>query len=249
MSDNPYKTWLYLVYPDEAYPDWVRRVKDSGAEAVFSPLHSSDVWRSSDRMIENPRVGCSPDLNAYNARISQEFEDGKPKKPHYHLVVRFSGTKRQNGANEFAISCLQPDPPRPFHCDSIGGSVRYLIHYDDPDKEQFNISSITSLNGFDFEKYFEPTIAQEDQLFISIRNLIFENDIIGYFRLMDFLAERYIEGEFVEEFRYCRSHYGLIRSYADGRMRYLNSRDLLRRDDERTEAIRELGRIINDKFM
>lgn len=248
-KNDRYRIWLQLVYKDEAFSDWIRRLDATGAEIAISPLHKSDVWRSDDPMIINPRVGCSPDLADLNRRIQQVYEDGKPKKPHYHLVIKFAGSKSFDQVCSIMQECIQPDPPRPFKCDSIGGSVRYLVHYDNPDKEQFPISSIVALHGFDFERYFKPTIAQEDELFRSIVYIMSEHRIYSFYELLEFLASSSEDQMFVEEFRYARNHCTLIKGYADGRGRYKRALRIDELEFEKIKAIKNIGDIINKKFM
>ena len=59
------RAFAFLVYEDSAYPDWMERLADLHIEAFVSPLHDKDV---------NP--------------------DGSLKKPHWHVLLYFSGKKK-----------------------------------------------------------------------------------------------------------------------------------------------------------
>lgn len=212
--NDRYKDWLFLLYVDECYPDWLRRLQDSGVQAAISPQHNNDTWGYNDPMLEDPRVGCSPDLGDYPANL---FVAGEKKKKHRHIVLRFPGSKSQEQVNDFCVEVFQENPPRPFKCHGIGGAVRYLIHADQPEKEQFRQSSIISVNGFEVDRYFKPTIAQEDELFYSIRNICEEEDFYNFYNLLYYLSNKAQSGDYVEEFRYCRSHVHLISTFVRSR--------------------------------
>lgn len=268
-----YKNWLLLVYPDEAYSDWYSRLKNTGLEIAYSPLHENDNWRPADEMLSNPRCGNSKDIKDYNISLKfkelfnswlekhkdnlesingeiptdQVYAEGKPKKPHYHVVIHSSGSKSEEQLKEIARECIAPDPPLPIRCKGISGSIRYLVHYDDPDKEQFPISSIVTLNGFDIDRYFKPTVAQEDELFYMISHICHANELYSFNALMDWLAVRSKTGDFLEEFRYCRSHCNLIKAYVDGRGRCKRYKEVDEFEKGRVQALYYIADQIKNK--
>lgn len=61
MKTNRARTWTFVLYPESAPEDWLRRLRDAAVPGLVSPEHSEDV----------------------NA-------DGSKKKPHYHVVLMYS---------------------------------------------------------------------------------------------------------------------------------------------------------------
>lgn len=218
LKESKYKIWLYLLWDDNHYDDWMRRLTRSGVQAAISPLHSTDKWDYDDTMLEDPRVGLSPDLRYYNITHGcNSGVAGSAKKPHRHIVLKFPGSQTQDQVNRFVNETFSENPCLPMRCKGISGSTRYLIHYDNPEKDQFTIGSIISVNGFDAAKYFQPTAAQEDELFYQIARIIEEEDFNSYYRLMFFFSNKAQNGDYLEEFRYCRAHVHLVKSYVQSR--------------------------------
>lgn len=64
--------------------------------------------------------------------------DGDLLKPHWHLVLKFRNARWRDAV----ASELQVEPHLLLHCDSFDLSLRYLIHADDPEKAQYEFSSV-----------------------------------------------------------------------------------------------------------
>lgn len=270
-----YKNWVTLVYPDESYQDWFRRLGNSFCEIAISPLHENDHWREGDRMVENPRCGSPGDLLVFNMNIKameavrlwlidhkeelvnddgslpvdQIYETYKPKKPHHHVFFHFAGSKSQEQVEKICCECIAPCPPKPFKADSPSGYIRYLVHYDDPDKEQFPISSIITLNGFDVSKYFLPTQAQQDEIVYNIMQICAHNELYSFDQLLDWLVVRAKRGDFLEEFRYCQRRCNFVARYVDSRGKYKRYKELDEQARNRVEAIDRIAQVIDEKFM
>ena len=97
----------YVVYPDSAPSDWIRRLEQTGLSFVVSPLHDKDT----------------------NA-------DGTPKKPHWHIIISWGNTTTYRAArglcNKDMLAC-----PMPQMLKSCNGMYRYLTHRDNPEKFQY----------------------------------------------------------------------------------------------------------------
>lgn len=215
-KNDRYKDWLFLLWMDNYYPDFMRRLENSGVMAAVSPQHNNDTWEYGDDMFDDPRVGCDLDYGSANRGLNAG-EIGKPKKPHRHIILRFPGNRSQDQVNDFVKEIFSESPCLPMRCWSVSGQTRYLVHYDQPHKERFSVQSIISLNGYDVLKYFKPTVIQEDELFYELRNIIESNDFQSFYSLMLFLSNSCQNGDYVEEFRYCRSHVHLISTYVRAR--------------------------------
>ena len=240
-KNDRYKDWLFLLWEDNHYSDYMSRLSASGVQCAISPLHANDSWEYNDDMIDDPRVGVSPDLRDYNLSLGENGgTPGSSKKPHRHIILRFPGSKSQEQVNQFVSEIFSERPCLPMKCWGISGATRYLIHYDHPHKEQFTIHSIISVNGFDFEKYFKPTAAQEDELFYSVLTIIEQNNFNTWYRLMFYLSNQCKNGDYIEEFRYCRSHVHLISTFVNSRqaIEYASSDAVYR-----SELLKQLNKI------
>lgn len=72
---------------------------------------------------------------------------GEPKKPHYHVILMFDSVKTSQQAQEIfqkigAVGCEVVK--------SIRGYARYLCHLDNPEKAQYDVESVRSLCGADY---------------------------------------------------------------------------------------------------
>lgn len=75
--------------------------------------------------------------------------DGSPKEPHYHLWVAFNDKKSIKQFIEM-FSCVLPNGDKPNTLDEICEnnirSQRYMLHLDNSDKAQYDISEIVYYN-------------------------------------------------------------------------------------------------------
>ena len=93
-------------------------MEDEHIRALISPLHDRDI---------NP--------------------DGKPKKPHWHVLFVFDNVKSMEQAKALVkkiggVGCEAVS--------SVRGYARYLIHADNPEKAQYSANDVVSVNGADF---------------------------------------------------------------------------------------------------
>lgn len=112
--------------------------------------------------------------------------NGEAKKAHRHIVFYFSGKKSYEQIKEISDSI---NSPRPEPVNDIRSMVRYLIHRDNPEKAQYDFSSIICHNGFDISDYFS-------------YNKLDRYKMIG--EMMDFIEANHIT-EFVTFCNYCRN--------------------------------------------
>lgn len=147
------RNWGGVVYPESAPEDWKEILKLKGISFAVSPLHDSDI---------DPT--------------------GEPKKPHYHIVMCFSGPVTDKTVNDILKELNQPIA---IALESVRGYYRYFTHKDNPDKFQYDETKIELFNGFDvsdvlnaFEVY---------QSLKDIQLIVLEQDIYEYSDLMDYL--------------------------------------------------------------
>lgn len=149
--------WTIVLYPDSAPENW-RDILDSYyIEWVESPLHDSD-------------------LNA----------DGEKKKPHWHILLLFSGVKDIAQIVELVAPLNCPIPQKVHNQKSL---VRYMAHLDNPEKSQYDISDIKAHGGVDIQELLKPSSSERKTLIKEMSYFIKDNNIIEFQDLFDYAAE------------------------------------------------------------
>ena len=112
----------FIVYEDSAPSDWRDYLRGLGVEGFTSPLHNSDI-----------------------------NEDGSAKKPHYHVIVYFSGVKSLDVVTELfkdiAANGLVQVP-----IDTVK-ATEYLCHLNDEDKAYYDPRDVEGLGGLNYMSY------------------------------------------------------------------------------------------------
>lgn len=160
-KDGRTRNWTIVVYADSAPEDWREIIASLHVPAFVSPYHDRDIRA-----------------------------DGTPKKPHWHVVLCFKGKKsiqqiqaisdKLSGTKVIWEECAVGD---------LDGMVRYLIHFDDPDKAQYSIEDVMTYGGADVLEHF----AQASDV----------DDAVG--EMMDWLDEQG-STSFAALARYARAH-------------------------------------------
>lgn len=123
MANVKKRNWAFVLYPESAPEDWRELLQQTGLQCAVSPLHDRD-----------------------------ENADGTKKKPHYHVILAYSGPTSYNVVKRLTDSLNQPIPQA---LEQIRGYYRYLTHKDNPDKFQYAETEITFINGFDIQDFVE----------------------------------------------------------------------------------------------
>lgn len=155
-----YTKWCFLVYPDSAPDNWMQLLDNTHIPCAISPLHKPD----------------------------NEGED-EEKKQHWHVILDFGqGKKSQKQILEISKNLLNGTYPK--NIISPIGYYEYLIHKNNPQKEQFaeGFKAIKHMNGFDLETY--QNIDKEEKL---------PN---GFIELLEIINDEHIT-EFAYLVRYC----------------------------------------------
>ena len=110
--------------------------------------------------------------------------DNTIKKTHYHVILAYDGPTTYKNVVKF----LQPfNCPIPQPLEQVRGYFRYLTHKDNPEKYQYDDTSIVCLNGFNPSDYNELTKSQIETLKYEITKFIIDNDIYEYADLIEVL--------------------------------------------------------------
>lgn len=107
--------------------------------------------------------------------------DEEQSKPHYHVVYRHPNTVSLNGAK----AAIPSDVPGNGYIEPVrqpGNMQRYLIHLDDPEKQQFpeGINAIDILGGFPLDLSRELSKAEKNEIRNELLALIRDNGVIEY---------------------------------------------------------------------
>lgn len=166
-KNNKKRNWAFVVYPESLPDNWIDQLRMTGLKAVISPLHDKDV---------NP--------------------DGTIKKPHYHVIVVYSGPTSYNVVKSVAVDQLNGASPIPL--EAVRGYYRYLTHMDNPEKYQYSKSDLIHLNGFDIRDYSELTSSEKDEIKKRLIELINEYGVIEYSTFINLVMSRGDSDQFHE---------------------------------------------------
>lgn len=160
MSEKNVKkrNWAFVLYPESAPKNWREQLALTGLQCAISPLHDRDV---------NPT--------------------GEPKKPHYHVILAYSGPTSYNVVKALTNGTLGQTIPQAL--EQIEGYYRYFTHKDNPEKAQYSASDIETINGFDVRNYIDLTKSEVVRLKREIQAFIRDNEIMEYADLMDLLMD------------------------------------------------------------
>lgn len=102
---------------------------------------------------------------------------GEPKKSHYHITIMFDAAKTYDQAKEISTML---NTVKPEKCNSVEGSVRYMIHLDNPEKYQYNRNDIVGFGNVEVSKYFELSTNQKYALIDEMFDFIAEYGVTEY---------------------------------------------------------------------
>lgn len=125
-KDGRLRNWTIIIYEDSC-PDWRDVLSGLHVPALVSPLHDKDVRA-----------------------------DGTFKKPHRHVILMFSGKKSIKQVQE--VSDMFSGTRVLWEECAVGdlrGMVRYLVHFDDANKAQYDLSGIECYSGADYLEHFQ----------------------------------------------------------------------------------------------
>lgn len=111
------RNWSMILYPDDpSHVDAISLLERCGYN-YCAIKHDKDVWTEDD-----PKLG--------------DHEPGSTKKEHWHVVVKFPQAKW----NTSLAKELHIDPNYLEACETLDGSLLYLVHANAPQKYQYDAS-------------------------------------------------------------------------------------------------------------
>jgi hypothetical protein len=158
------RNWTFVCYPESLPPNWIELLQKTGLQCAISPLHDRDI----------------------NA-------NGEPKKPHYHVILCYSGPTAYSVVSRLTQNIFNATIPQPL--EQVRGMYRYFSHKDNPEKAQYDEKDIKFINGFNIRDFVELTASEVDQIKKQLTNVICELKIIEYSDLMDYLRDNDFDNE------------------------------------------------------
>lgn len=156
------RNWTFVIYPDSCVANYREILDNLHCAWCESPVHDKD------------------------------YDEGKLKKPHIHILLTFEGNKTYNQIMDIAksvngvIAPLKGKNGESCKVSSIRGMTRYFVHVDNPEKAQYEKSGIVCHGGFDKEQYFAYAAEQTKLLLAEMMDWCDEFSIFEYSDLLTF---------------------------------------------------------------
>jgi hypothetical protein len=147
-----------------------KNVKGRDWTFIVYPESAPSNWReildeTHIRWIESPLH--DKDVNA----------DGEMKKAHWHILLSADGPITFSAVEKITKKLNSPTPKK---VGSGKGLVRYMIHLDNPEKYQYDISEIRAHNGAEISPYFEMSMTKRLDVMKEIIRYIHDNDVDNF---------------------------------------------------------------------
>jgi len=155
------RNWTFIVYPESAPKNWRDIIDQLHVPWIESPLHDKDV---------NP--------------------DGEVKKPHWHVMVLFSGKKSYSQVKELTARLFSPNPQK---VSNAKGMVRYFVHMDNPEKYQYEKADMVGHSGADFKKYLSVTGTEKLKVLAEIQDWIDASDCFEFSELAEYARREHFD--------------------------------------------------------
>lgn len=158
------RNWACVVYPESLPDNWLEILELTGLQVAISPLHDKDL----------------------------EADGITPKKPHYHLILIYSGPTSFNVVKSLTD---QLHAPIPVSLEAVRGYYRYLTHKDNPEKYQYDEKQIQCLNGFSILDFVELTKTEVLKIKKNLIDLIKQKKMTEYADFVDYVMSELSESE------------------------------------------------------
>lgn len=177
------RLWCVLLYPEDPSHLQALDIIRSSYNYV-GILHDKDTWTDEDEL-QNP-----------------EHKSGDLKKPHYHLILKFS----QARWNTALVSDLGIAVNYLEQCRNFENAGVYLVHWGLDDKFQYDISELEGPLSSDVERLLKPR-SEKDRVSLllslidgmawvtyrDVLNIALENDLYADVRRMGYILGRIID--------------------------------------------------------
>lgn len=158
------RNWAFVAYPESLPKNWQEILTQTGLPIAISPLHDKD---------ENP--------------------DGTKKKPHYHIILIYSGPTSFSVVQTLTQKL---NAPAPIPLEAVRGYYRYLTHKDNPEKKQYDEKDIKTLNDFAILDFVEIKKSEVIKIKKDLQILILKECFVEYADFMDFVLTELTDAEY-----------------------------------------------------
>lgn len=104
--------------------------------------------------------------------------DGEIKKAHYHITLLYPSLKSYSQVTDLVVDTLKC--PIPIKCNSVKGSIRYMVHKDNPEKFQYCWNDIKCYGGVDLQSLCAPTHTERMLIQKDIIKFVRDNEITEF---------------------------------------------------------------------
>ena len=176
-----HRNWGMILYPESVPDNWVEILNQYFVPWAYI-LHDKDT-----KIDENGEITV--------------------KKPHYHVLIKFSNQKsyRQMLSLKGKLKGLNPMP-----LESIKGYARDFLHLDNQDAHQhkYDISEVKSFHGLDFQDLIKPSKTEEAFIMREMRKIIREQEVTELYDLYHYFdKENYIYSSIIDKKTYAIGRY------------------------------------------
>lgn len=150
-DDNRFRVWTCELYPSKEYLD------DHGFALGYDG-HSGYGCMPDNFMeiIDSWHIPCL--LSPIHDKDPEKENSDLLKKPHYHLLIKFSGKKsfRQVSSLFDQINGVYCERESTVHDER--GLARYFCHLDHPYKYQYDIGDVTTFSCYNYTEVIESSV-------------------------------------------------------------------------------------------
>lgn len=165
------RNWTFIIYPDECFENWKDILRDEVIPCAVSPLHSPE---------DSEKKKHHHILIAGDKKSASQIYDEVCKK--LGSVFIENGTEKIKGVTN--VKKVQ----------NIKSLVRYFLHLDNPDKEQFEESKkIECFGGFHADKYLLNELDEKIKEVTPIKGIlkiVNEKNFENIADLLSFLSDK-----------------------------------------------------------
>lgn len=182
---NKCRYWTGVLYPENMVEDWELQIGD---------------------ILQLPYAYC---LHDKDTDVKSEH-----RKDHIHLIIAFANTTTYSHAKD-VFDLLSAEGKQALNKIEAIVNIRnvydYLIHDTETcrkqEKHQYSASERITGNNFDIGSYEQLSIADKNEIFMELANVIREKNFTNFADFFEFVADTYDDMAYIEVFRNYASIY------------------------------------------
>lgn len=207
MANNRTRNYAFILYPEELPSNYCELLESLKVPMCISPLHD-------------------PDSNNINPE--------EQRKKHKHTMLAFDSVKSLDQVIGILYNLFgnKKGWSNPIAINSPKAMIRYFIHADNPEKQQFKDGwrSLCCFNGFELDNFIIPSSSEKSMYINQMMDYIVEHNINELDELYDVARQFYYDSWF----------YLLNNSSLNVISKYIDSRRYKKRNAEFKEEIQSI---------